>query len=143
MVLHDQYTQSAYAAFSGDVTIGSDIRVALLDATHTPDLDNHMSWDDVSADEVTGTNYTAGGELLTTISWTAGSNAITFDADDVTWADSTITADYAVIYDDTPADDLDKTLLQLVDFEGEESSDNGDFTISWDAAGIFEHTPRP
>lgn len=52
------------------------------------------------------------------------------------WTDSTITAGYAVVYHDTGTAST-STLLTLVDFEGEQSSDAGDFTISWDASGVF------
>lgn len=143
MVLHDQYTQSAFAAYEGSLQdIGTDgnVGIMLLDSNYVPDLDADTVVNDISADEVTDTDYSR--QTLSTTSWTTGANAVTFDADDVTWANSTITASYAVLFHDT-GDDATSTLLQLIDFEGSESSDNGDFTISWDAAGIFEHTPRP
>ena len=65
---------------------------------------------------------------------------MTFDADDVAWANSTITARYAVIYDATPAADADKKLLAYVDFGADKSSSSGTFQITWNASGIFTVT---
>lgn len=144
MVLHDMYSDAPNRALDGtlgDVTT-ADVNVALLDDSHTKDLDANEVFDDLSADEIsnTGSNdsgYTAGGETLTTASLSRSSTVTTFDADDVTWGSSTIDAGHAVVYEDT-GDDTTASLITHVDFEGEQSSDNGDFTISWDSNGIFE-----
>lgn len=147
MVVNNTYAESNGNAFQGAITdigdVGTDIRVALLSDTHTPGVDTHDNWDDVSADEVSGTNYTAGGEEITNKTWSLDGSTYTFDGDNVTWADSTISAGYAVIYDDTPEGDTDKKLLCLVDFEGVEESEDGDFTLDWDASGIFSITANP
>lgn len=52
--------------------------------TYTPNLDTH-AWFSDATNEVTGTNYTAGGAILLgrTVSINAG--ILTFDADDVIW----------------------------------------------------------
>lgn len=118
------------------------IKVALVAATYTPAQDTDDYWSDVVANEVTGTGYTATGETLAskTIDYTAGTNVIKLDAADVTWAASTITARYAVIYDASPATDATRPLLGYVDFGSNQSSSNGNFTLTWDAAGIFTIT---
>lgn len=52
-------------AFSGGVNWASDsIKMALLTSAYTPSLSTHVHWSDVSANEVTGTGYTAGGVAL-------------------------------------------------------------------------------
>jgi hypothetical protein len=130
---------------------GDDIRVALVGSGYTPNQDTHDYWDDVVAKEVTGTGYTANGISLTsktpltmsefpTGAYVAATNKIRLDAADVTWSASTITARYAVIYDRTPATDATRPLLGYVDFSSNQSSSNGNFTITWDANGIFEIT---
>lgn len=118
------------------------IKVALLTSSYTPDQDAHDYWDDVSAAETTGTGYTAGGATLAskTITYTSGTNKVALDAADVTWSSSTITARYAVIYDDSPGTAATKPLLGYVDFGSNQSSSSGNFTISWNASGIFEIT---
>lgn len=121
---------------------GDDIRVALLTSSYTPDQDSHQFWNAVSTNEVSGTGYTADGDALanTDVSYDGPNNVVVFDADDVTWADSTITARYAVLYNNSPAAAEDKPLIGYVDFGSDQSSSNGNFTITWDAAGIIRIT---
>jgi len=137
------YGKAILSAFNKEIDLDSDtIKVALLTSSYTPDQDAHDYWNDVSANEVTGTNYTAGGATLASksLTYTAGSNTFTFDADDVTWSTSTITARYAVIYDDTPATAATKPLIAYVDFGQDEVSSSGNFVITWHANGIFTFT---
>ena len=118
------------------------VKVALLDNTHTPAQDTHDYFDDVSADEVSGTGYTAGGATLAnkSVGYTAGTNVTKFDADDVSWGSSTITARYAVLYVDTGGASSTDPLIGYVDFGEDVSSSSGTFSITWDAAGIFTVT---
>lgn len=117
------------------------IKVALVTSSYTPDQDAHDYWNDVSANEASGTGYTAGGATLgtKTITYTGASNKITLDAADTSWTSSTITARYAVIYDSTGTSST-SVLLGYIDFGQDESSSNGTFTISYNASGIFEIT---
>ena len=130
-------------ALNKEIDLDTDtIKVALLTSAYTPNQDVHDYFDDVVANEVTGTGYTAGGATLTgkTVSYDAPTNTITFDADDVTLASSTITARYAVVYDATPATNATRPLIGYVDFTSDQSSTNGNFTITWDATGIVKVT---
>lgn len=130
-------------AFNKEVDWDSDtIKVALVSSAYAPNQDTDQTWSQVVANEVTGTGYTAGGATLSGKSMTYdGTNNVTvLDANDVTWANSTITARYAVIYSDAGASDGDKVLLGYVDFGVNQSSTNGNFTITWDASGIFRFT---
>ena len=130
-------------AFNKEVDWDSDtIKVALLTSSYTPNQDTHDYYDDVSAYQVSGTGYTSGGATLAskTNAYTNATNVTTFDAADVSWTTSTITARYAVIYDDTPATAATKPLIGYVDFGSDQSSSAGTFSIVWDAAGIFTTT---
>ena len=117
------------------------IKVALLANTYTPNQDTHDYFNDVSASEVTGTGYTSGGATLAskTITYDSGSNVITLDAADTTWSSSTITARYAVVYASTGTAST-SPLIGYVDFGSDQSSSNGNFTITWDATGIVRIT---
>lgn len=124
------------------------IKVALLTSAYTPNQDAHVYWSDVNANEVSGTGYTAGGATLTSKTpltfpgavYNTTTNKVVLDAADVTWATSTITARYGIIYDDSPATAATKPLLGYVDFATDQSSSSGNFTITWNASGIFEIT---
>lgn len=130
-------------AFNGEVDYDTDtIKVALLSQEYTPNQDTHQVWSDVSSNEVTGTGYTAGGATLSnkTVTYDGSNNVTVLDADDVTWGSSTITARYAVIYDDNGAAPNEKVLMGYVDFGMNQASTNGNFTLTWDAGGIFRFT---
>lgn len=130
-------------AFNKEVDYDSDvIKVALLTNSYSPDQDAHQTWADIKSAETVGTGYTGGGATLggKTVTYDAANNVTVLDAEDVTWANSTITARYAVVYSDEGAADNEKVLLGYVDFGVDQASTNGNFTITWDAAGIFRFT---
>jgi hypothetical protein len=89
----------------------------------------------------TGTGYTAAGQALTGVAvTTVTTNDAKFDANDLTWTASggAITASYAVLYNDTDANDPP---LAFIDFGGSQSAgDTTDFKIVWNASGIFTFT---
>jgi hypothetical protein len=137
------YGQFLSQALNKEIDWDTDtIKVALLTNSYTPDQDAHNYLDDVVANEVSGTGYTAGGLTLAnkTNSYNSATNVIVLDADDVTWSSSTITARYAVIYDAAPSTNATKPLIGYVDFGSDQSSSNGNFTITWDATGIVRIT---
>lgn len=135
------YGTALGALAAGSINWPSDtIKVALTTSTYTPDQDAHDFFNDVT-NEVTGTGYTAGGATLAskTSTYTSGTNTQAIDAADVTWSTSTITARYAVIYKSTGTAST-SPLIGYVDFGADVISSAGNFTITWDAAGIFTMT---
>jgi hypothetical protein len=129
-------------AFNKEIDWDTDtIKVALVTSSYTPDQDAHDYWNDVSANEASGTGYTAGGATLAskTQAYTSGTNVTKFDAADVSWPTSTVTARYAVVYLDTGSG-ATSPLIAYVDFGSNQSSSAGTFSIVWDAAGIFTTT---
>ena len=80
--------------------------------------------------EVTGTNYTAGGNTLTVsqIPTSSGTTAFISFAN-TTWSTATITARGALIYNST-----DNTAVAVLDFGSDKSSTAGNFTISFPTA---------
>jgi len=137
------YGNFVVKSFNKEIDWDSDtIKVALLTNAYTPNQDAHDYFDDVVTNQVTGTGYTSGGLTLAnkTNTYNSSTNVIVLDADDTTWASSTITARYAVIYDATPATDATRPLIGYVDFGSDQSSSNGNFTITWDSTGIVRVT---
>jgi len=116
------------------------VKVALCTSAYTPAQDTHDYFNDIT-NEVTGTGYTAGGATLAskTVTYTAGTNTFTFDAADTSWASSTITARYAVVYVSTGTA-ATSPLICYIDFGADVVSSGAAFTITWDAAGIFTLT---
>ena len=118
-------------------TSGDTIKVALCTSTYTPNIDTHDYFDDIT-NEVVGTGYTAGGATLanqaTTVDTTDDEGV--FDADDVAWTTSTLTARYAIIYKSTGTSST-SPLIGYIDFSSDKSSVTGTFTIQWNAEGIL------
>jgi len=116
-----------------DDTTADRFKVMLVTSSYTPNFGTHDFKADVT-NEVTGTGYSAGGESLSSVTLTQSGGTITFDADDVTWTSSTITARGAVVYDDSLTND---PLIAYIDFGADKSSSAGDFVLSFNASGIF------
>lgn len=87
-----------------------------------------------ATDEVTGTNYTAGGNTLTSVSPTTSGTTAYVDFADTTWANSTITANGALIYN---ANSSNASCVVLA-FGSDKSSSNGDFTIVFPTANATD-----
>lgn len=118
------------------------IKVAGSTATHTPDQDTHDYFDDVT-NEVTGTGYTAGGQAIAndTLTYTAGTNVLKYDGDDISWNPSSIAGLKNIhIYDSTPATDATRPLIGYGIADTAMTSDNGPLSIAWDSAGILTTT---
>ena len=134
------YNHTAKRFADGSNAAGDAYKVKLLSAATFDATDTTLTGAG-GTEATTGTGYTAGGAALTGVAvTTATTNGAKFDADDVTWTASggSITASYAIIYNDTDTDDPP---VAFIDFDGEESAGDGtDFKIIWDAAGIFTWT---
>lgn len=83
-----------------------------------------------TSNEVVGAGYTAGGNTLTTVAPTSTGTTAFLDFNDTTWTSSTITAAGALIYNDTQGN----RAVAVLDFSGDKSSTNGDFTIQFPTA---------
>lgn len=130
-------------AFNKEIDFDSDaVKVMLCGAGYAPNQDTHIYKSSVTS-EVVGTGYTAGGIALTsrTVTYNASTNTVAFDAADVSWLASTITARYAVIYDGTTGSDATSPLIGYVDFGTDQSTAGTTFGIAWDANGILTVTP--
>ena len=93
------------------------------------------------AEVATANGYTAGGAALANVTIsTVTTNDARFDADDATWSATggAITASYAIVYNDSDADDPP---LAFIDFgESRSASAGTDFKVVWSTNGIFEWT---
>lgn len=122
---------------NGGIDLDTDtIKVALVTSTYTADIDADVYFSDIT-NEVSGTGYTAGGATLASAAVTQDNtnDRGVFDANDVSWTSSTITARGAVIYKDTGTSTT-SPLIGYVDFGADKTSTSGTFTISWSASGI-------
>lgn len=88
-----------------------------------------------ATDEVAATGgYTAGGNTLTAVTPTTSGTTAYTDFADTTWSASTITANGALIYNNTSAN----AACVVLAFGSDKSSSNGDFTIVFPTANATD-----
>lgn len=136
------YGQALVSAFNKEIDMSGDsFNLLLLDSSYVPNQDTHRYKSDLTG-EVTGTGYTAGGKVLSNVavSYDGATNTFKFDADDVTWDPSSITARYAVVYDNSPVTDAVRPLICFIDFEADKTSATDLFTVAFNASGIVTIT---
>ena len=83
------------------------------------------------SNEASGTGYSAGGGTLTNVTPTSSGTTAFTDFADLTFSSATITARGCLIYNDTEAGD---PAVAVLDFGGDKTSTNGDFTIQFPVA---------
>jgi hypothetical protein len=133
-----------YNSFFDDIASGAidldtdNIYVMLATSSYTPSK-LHNRRDDIT-NEVSGTGYTAGGAALANKAVTQDdtNDLGKFDADDVTWANSTITARYAVVYKATGGAASTDPLIKVFDFGTDKASVGAAFTLQFHADGVLQ-----
>lgn len=116
------------------------IKAMILDNAHSTDIDAQEFIDDVSANEVSGTGYSAGGQALTGVSTSIDTetDAAKLDADDITFSTVTISdARYVAYYVDTGTPSTSR-IVSIVDFGSDQNRTAQDLVIQIAAGGILD-----
>lgn len=111
------------------------IKIMLVTSSYTASA-AHDFRDDITANEVSGTGYTAGGASLANKTISASGNNYVFDADDATWTTATITARGAVLYKSLGGASSADPLICFLDFGSDVTSTSATFTVQFNASGI-------
>jgi hypothetical protein len=119
--------------------VNDDIRMTLHTSTFAPDQDADLWFSDVSNELSTAGGYTVGGVALAnkTVAYTAGTNTVTFDADDITISNSTLTWRTAVLVDATPGTAGTNPVLAYYQGDADTVSTGGPTTITVAAGGLM------
>lgn len=126
----------------GDLNAAS-FKMALLKAAAAPTAaDLTPTYSDYSANEVNGTNYTAGGVVITGTGYTESGGTSTLAATSAAWtsldltagADSTL-ASYGLIYNDTATGD---PAIGFINFGTTVGGSGGDLTVTFTNSKIFD-----
>jgi len=107
------------------------VKVALLNNSHSFYGADNL-WSEVSANEISGTGYSAGGKTLAGKAVTQAT-ITKWDGNNVLWTSAVFSAYHAVIYSGTD-------LIASIDFGGIQSVADGNFEIEWSADGIITLT---
>lgn len=134
------YNHTAARFASGANAVGDTYKVMLCTAATFNAANTTLAG--ITKTEVANANgYTTGGATLANVAvTTVTTNDAKFDADDASWSASggSITASYAILYNDTDTDDPP---VAFIDFGTSESAGTGtNFLIVWNASGIFTWT---
>ena len=113
---------------------GDTLKCGLLNNSHSFTATD-TTWSSISANEVIGTGYTAGGNTLAGQS-VSGTTTVAFYANDTQWTSASFTAYHAGLYDVTNTN----SLMISIDFGGAQTVASGTFTIQWNASGIITLT---
>jgi len=102
------------------------LKCALYDNTATL---NQNTAAYITANEIsdTGTNYTTGGATLTNVAISTDGTTAIFDADNVSFANATISAQAALIYNANNSN----SSIAVLDFGGVKTSTNGTFELQF------------
>jgi len=140
MAIYNSFKQKI---MDGSIDLDTDnINVSLHTSAYTPNIDTHTFYSDATASEATnGNGYTTKGKSLASVAMSIDTtnDLAYFDAADLTWSTSTITARYALIWKNSGTNTT-SPLVAYVDFGSDKTSDNGNFIITWSSAGILKLT---
>ena len=114
---------------------GSTMKLSAHTNTYSISQDADDFFNDVT-NEVSGTNYTAGGATLASQTVTRSTNTVTFDANDIVWTQSGAgfsTARKFVLYLSTGTASTSR-LYSVVTADSDVGNVTGDLTIQWSTA---------
>jgi hypothetical protein len=116
--LYDQWRDIAADPTRAAAVAGT-LKAAIVTAAYTLDQNLHDFWDDVSANEVSGTNYTA---------WLQHASGFS-------------NGRRVIVYYDTGTGSTSRLVGYSNDFGADSGNVAGDFSVAFDAAGIYT-SPR-
>jgi len=134
------YNKAKERFLTGEIDLVDDqIDLRMMEG-HSPDIDAHEDWADISEDEAAGDGYDAGGKAMgsgRTVTFDSGTDVATFDdTADYTWSSLDCgTPSHLVMVDDTHGDDA-----LILYWELGRASNGGDYTIQFNASGILTLT---
>lgn len=144
-VTHLMYYTTLLAQWNGSANINDldeaadDMQVSAHTNTYSINQDTHDFFDDLT-NEVTGTNYVAGGADIGSQTLTRSTNTVTFDGADVVWTQSGsgfANARKFVIYRNSGSAATSR-LFSVVTADADVGNVTGDLTLAWHANGIAQ-----
>lgn len=137
-----------YNSFKADIANGNidlsvdTIYLLLVTSGYSVDIDAHEKRSDITSEVAAGGGYATGGAEATnpSVAIDDANDRGIFNADDVTWSASTITARGGVLYKSRGGAASADELICFIDFVSDKSSTAGDFKVTWDVIGILTLT---
>lgn len=115
------------------------LKCAVLSTSHTTDIDTQVFFDDVSANEVSGTNYTAGGATMTSITTVVdtANDVVNLDFADFVFSNITVAnMRFICFYVDTGVAST-SPILNIEDLGADTSRTAQDLSFTVNASGMI------
>lgn len=126
------YTKFFASLANKEIDLDTDtIKLMALSSSYTPVQGTHRYKSDLS-NEVSGTNYTAGGIALTSPVFSTSGLVFTFDAADVAWPGAIPACRYLVAYDASPGSDATRPLICYMTLDVDKQPSG----VIWSSSGI-------
>ncbi len=135
---YDTWMELQWNGGAIDLNLAANIKIGLVTSVYTPNLATDTLFSVIDANEVSGTNYTAGGTALASPTVTLAAGTVTFDGADITWTQSGAgfsNARHAVAYKVSGTN-----VITTNDFGADKGNVAGDLILEMDAAGILTVT---
>jgi hypothetical protein len=147
-----KYSNATLLMATGRLDLRSaNIKLALLTAAYTPDMDDHTVFADVSEHEIDEySNHTPGGETIPSLTVVRTGAVTKWDGGSVTFDGLDGEFKYGVLYYNgtvgTGPDEVEDPLIALVDFDDTTTETTitipgADFLVFWNAEGIMDLGP--
>jgi hypothetical protein len=128
------YGKGLLALANGDIAFDTDtFKVMLATSSYTPNQDTDQFRSSVTANEITGTGYTAGGQTLAGVatSYDATTNEVRILWTDSAWTTASFTARIAVIYKSRGGADTADELVAYLDMVSDQTVTASTFTLDY------------
>ena len=140
----DFYDEFTEYSMDGTIDLDADtFKLALFSSTSNAATLSTSGYANLTNEVANGLGYTTGGQALTSVTWVRSAGTTTFDSADVVWTASggSITARYAVMYDDTVTTPVADPLVgnSLLDTTPDDvtATDGNTLTVAPSASGWF------
>ena len=110
---------------------GATYKIALYTSSKTVSVSDPTSYN--TTNQISGTNYTAGGNTLANPAVGRTGSTSFVDFDDTSWTTATFTARYAQIYQSSGGAASGNNSVLVLDFGGDFTATAGTFTIQFPA----------
>lgn len=141
-VVAHMYGKSLNAIGTKTINLSTDvIKVMLVTSAYTPAQATDQFVSVPGAHEITGTGYTAGGKVLTSVVLADTSNVFTLSAANTAWTTATFSTAFGIVYDQSVGSGYSTyPMLGYIDFGGTQSPAGVTFEIDWASGVVFQWT---
>ena len=128
-VIPFSFRGSLFSAHHDFATGGNTFKLALY--TSSPYNTSSTVYNATNEVGTSGTNYSTGGNTLTSQAVASSTAVASVDFADTEWTSATITAAYGAIYNSSTVDSTANRLCVVLDFGGSKTCTNGTFKITF------------